>query len=214
MLQQTQVARVVPRFEAWLERWPTAEALAAAPLGDVLRAWVGLGYNRRAVRLWEASRVVARDGWPEDLRTLPGVGPYTAAAVGSFAFGRDEPAMDTNVRRVWARLGEPLSARGRAAQLNQATMELGALVCRPRAPRCDACPVAAWCDGPEPAPARRARPERFEGSTRWARGRVVASLAAGEGLPGDVAPERLDAALQGLVRDGLVRRTGDGFALG
>jgi A/G-specific adenine glycosylase len=214
MLQQTQVARVVPRFEAWLERWPTAGALAAAPLGDVLRAWVGLGYNRRAMRLWEACRVVARDGWPEDLRALPGVGPYTAAAVGSFAFGRDELAVDTNVRRVWARLGEPLSAPGRAAQLNQATMELGALVCRPRAPRCDACPVAAWCAGPGPAPARAGQRERFEDTTRWARGRVVASLAAGKGLPGDVAPERLRAALAGLVRDGLVRRTAAGFVLG
>src|SRR5436305_14603823 len=85
MLQQTQVARVVPRYLAWLERWPTAEALAAAAPADVLREWVGLGYNRRAVRLWEAAGVVARRGWPADLLKLPGVGPYTAAAVGSFA---------------------------------------------------------------------------------------------------------------------------------
>src|SRR4051812_35409816 len=97
MLQQTQVARVVPRYEAWLERWPTAAALAAAALADVLRAWVGLGYNRRARRLWEACRIVAERGWPEDLRELPGVGPYTAAAVGAFAFGRDELPVDTNV---------------------------------------------------------------------------------------------------------------------
>jgi A/G-specific adenine glycosylase len=215
MLQQTQVARVVPRFEAWLGRWPTAAALAGAPRADVLAAWVGLGYNRRALRLQEACAVVARAGWPEDLRSLPGVGPYTAAAVGSFAFGRQELAVDTNVRRVWRRLGVPLSAPpGRAAELNQATMELGALVCRARAPRCGACPVAAWCPGPEAPAARRARTERFEDSSRWARGRVVASLAAGDGLPGDVAPARLQAALHGLVRDGLVRRTADGFALG
>src|ERR687890_522331 len=84
MLQQTQVARVVPRYEAWVERWPTAGALAAAPLADVLREWIGLGYNRRAVRLHEAARVVAEHGWPLRLESLPGVGPYTAAAVGSF----------------------------------------------------------------------------------------------------------------------------------
>jgi A/G-specific adenine glycosylase len=216
MLQQTQVARVVPRYEAWIGRWPTAAALAAAPLGDVLRAWVGLGYNRRAVRLHEACRVVARDGWPSDLTTLPGVGPYTAAAVGSFAFGRDEVAVDTNVRRVRRRLGAALAPPpGRAAELNQATMELGALVCRPRAPRCGACPLARWCAGPGPArPAPRAPRPRFEDTSRWARGRVVASLAAGDGVPRDVPVERLEAALDGLVRDGLVRRSGDGFALG
>src|SRR4051795_13673778 len=134
MLQQTQVARVVPRYEAWLERWPSAAALAAAPLADVLAAWVGLGYNRRAVRLWEACRIVAASGWPEDLGVLPGVGPYTADAVRAFAFGDagargvlpgvgpppadavgafalEEPVVprDTNVRRVYARLGRSLT---------------------------------------------------------------------------------------------------------
>ena len=158
MLQQTQVARVVPRYEAWLARWPTAEALAAAALEEVLREWVGLGYNRRAVRLWEAARVVARDGWPQRLQDLPGVGPYTAAALGSFAFGRQEVALDTNARRLFARLGTALAPPpGRAADFNQATMELGATVCTARAPRCDACPLRVGCDGPEaagPAPAR------------------------------------------------------------
>ncbi|MGZ8635190.1 MAG: A/G-specific adenine glycosylase, partial [Solirubrobacteraceae bacterium] len=149
MLQQTQVARVVPRYEAWLERWPTAAALAAAALEDVLREWVGLGYNRRAVRLWEAARVVARDGWPAGLQELPGVGPYTAAAVGSFAFGRQEVALDTNARRLFVRLGTALvPPPGRAADFNQATMELGATVCTARAPRCGACPLAVGCDGP------------------------------------------------------------------
>jgi A/G-specific adenine glycosylase len=217
MLQQTQVARVVPRYEAWLERWPTAAALAAAPLAEVLAAWVGLGYNRRARRLWEACAIVARDGWPADLRELPGVGPYTAAAVGSFAFDRQEIAVDTNVRRVLRRLGAALGPPpGRAAAFNQAAMELGATVCTARAPRCLACPLRAACAGPDPAPARRAQRarERFEDSNRWVRGRVVAALAAGEGLPGDVAPERLDAALAGLVRDGLVRRADAGWALG
>jgi A/G-specific adenine glycosylase len=216
MLQQTQVARVVPRYEAWLARWPTAAALAAAPLEEVLREWVGLGYNRRAVRLWEAARVVARDGWPERLQELPGVGPYTAAAVGSFAFDRQEVALDTNARRVFERLGEALAPPpGRAADFNQATMELGATVCTARAPRCGACPLRSGCPGP---PARAARPgrarERFEDSNRWVRGRVVAALAAGEGLPAGIAPERLEPALQGLLRDGLIRRAAGGYALG
>jgi A/G-specific adenine glycosylase len=216
MLQQTQVARVVPRYEAWLARWPTAAALAAAPLEEVLREWVGLGYNRRAVRLWEAARVVARDGWPERLQELPGVGPYTAAAVGSFAFDRQEVALDTNARRVFERLGEALvPPPGRAADFNQATMELGATVCTARAPRCPVCPLRSGCPGPA---ARAAAPgrvrERFEDSNRWVRGRVVAALAAGEGLPVGIAPERLEPALQGLLRDGLIRRGAGGYALG
>ena len=214
MLQQTQVARVVPRYEAWLARWPTVDALAAATLEAVLREWVGLGYNRRAMRLWEAARVVARDGWPERLDDLPGVGPYTAAAVGSFAFGRQEVALDTNARRLFARLGAALvPPPGRAADFNQATMELGATVCTARAPRCGACPLRAGCDGPgPPAPRARAR-ERFEDSNRWVRGRIVAALAAGEPLPAGIAPERLDHALDGLVRDGLVTRAGGAFTL-
>jgi A/G-specific adenine glycosylase len=215
MLQQTQVARVVPRYQAWLARWPTVESLAAASLEEVLREWVGLGYNRRAVRLWEAARMVAREGWPERLEELPGVGPYTAAAVGSFAFGRHEVAIDTNARRVFARLGTPLSPPpGRAAQFNQATMELGATVCTARAPRCEACPLGGWCGGPRPFAIARRPSERFEDSNRWVRGRVVASLAVGEGMPGDVAAERLEPALQGLLRDGLIRRTAAGYALG
>ena len=215
MLQQTQVARVVSRYEAWLELWPTVASLAAAPLEHVLREWVGLGYNRRAVRLWEAARVVARDGWPERLDDLPGVGPYTAAAVGSFAFGRQEVALDTNARRVFARLGAPLvPPPGRAADFNQATMELGATICTARAPRCGECPVRAGCRGPELPASRRRTTERFEDSNRWVRGRVVAALAAGEEVPRDVAAERLEPALQGLLRDGLIRRTAAGYALG
>jgi A/G-specific adenine glycosylase len=215
MLQQTQVARVVPRYEAWLARWPTVESLAAAPLEEVLREWVGLGYNRRAVRLWEAARAVARDGWPQRLEALPGVGPYTAAAVGSFAFGREEVAVDTNARRVFARFGAGLAPpAGRAAQFNQATMELGATVCTARAPRCGAGPLREGCDGPGDVAGTRRPTERFEDSNRWVRGRVVSALAAGEGVPQDVAPERLEPALQGLVRDGLIRRTATGYALG
>jgi A/G-specific adenine glycosylase len=215
MLQQTQVARVLPRYEAWLARWPTAEALAAAALEEVLREWVGLGYNRRAVRRWEAARVVASDGWPQRLQDLPGVGPYTAAALGSFAFDRQEVALDTNARRLFARLGTALvPPPGHAAEFNQATMELGATVCTARAPRCGACPLRTGCDGPGP-PAPRVRPRgRFEDSNRWVRGRVVAALAAGEGLPHGIAADRLQPALQGLLRDGLIRRVAGGYALG
>src|SRR5690349_20788877 len=103
MLQQTQAARVVPRWLAWLQRWPTAESLAEAPTADVIREWQGLGYNRRAVSLQRAARVVAEHGWPDDLTELPGVGPYTAAAIGCFAFGREVLPVDVNVRRVQER---------------------------------------------------------------------------------------------------------------
>src|SRR5256885_6061835 len=105
MLQQTQVARVVPRYLEWLERWPTVAALAAASTADVLRDWQGLGYNRRALNLQRAAREVAANGWPDDLTRLPGGGPYTAAALGCFAFGRAELPGDVNVRRVRERTG-------------------------------------------------------------------------------------------------------------
>ena len=214
MLQQTQVARVIPRYEAWLERWPTARSLARAPVADVLTEWVGLGYNRRALRLREACAFVAQRGWPQDLTELPGVGAYTAAALAAFAFGRDTVALDTNVRRVFRRLGRELRPRaGEGPLFNQATIELGALVCRARNPRCDACPLksaCAWDGDPE---VERAPAVRFENTDRWVRGRVVAALAAGEGLP-QVSEERLERALRGLVRDGLVQRDGDLVRLG
>ena len=114
MLQQTQVDRVIPRYLDWLERWPTAEALAAASAADVIRAWQGLGYNRRAVALHRAAQAVARDGWPDDLTRLPGVGPYTAAAIRNFAFGEDVLPHDVNVDRVERRTGHSLHRRRRA----------------------------------------------------------------------------------------------------
>jgi A/G-specific adenine glycosylase len=212
MLQQTQVARVVPRYLEWLERWPDVGALAGAARADVLAAWVGLGYNRRALALHEAAAVVAAHGWPADLTTLPGVGPYTAAAVGSFAFGAQVAAVDTNARRVAERLGRGTPAEllppGRAADFNQATMELGATICTARAARCGECPVRRWCASagrPASCPPGRPRAERFEDTNRWVRGRVVAALAAGEPVPAFPA-ERLERALAGLERDGLVVR--------
>jgi A/G-specific adenine glycosylase len=215
MLQQTQVARVVPRYEAWLARWPTAQALAAAPVADVLAAWVGLGYNRRALRLREACVVVARDGWPADLRELPGIGPYTAAAVGAFAFGRHELPVDTNVRRVLERTG--WTPHDAPPQLGQAVMELGATVCRAREAACGACPVAFGCASVgrvEVVPQERSGTrERFEDSNRWVRGRVVEALAVGTALPDGIELERLERAVAGLVADGLVVRDDEGLRL-
>lgn len=218
MAQQTQIARVVAYWERWMARWPTPALLAAARPAEVLAAWAGLGYNRRALRLREAATIVARDGWPRDaagLRGLPGIGPYTAAAVASFAFGEPVAAVDTNVRRVAQRLRidpQALQSRLRPADWNQAAMELGATFCTARSPRCDACPAGRWCPSrgavPAAAPIRAAARERFEDSDRWLRGRVVASLVAGEGLPDAIAPARLERVLAALERDGLVERDG------
>jgi A/G-specific adenine glycosylase len=227
MLQQTQAVRVVPYYEAFLARFPDPAALAAAPPRAVLAAWSGLGYNRRALALQAAARVVAARGWPEDLTQLPGVGAYTAAAVGSFAWDRPQAAIDTNARRVLERFDgverrpAAVAARaavlippGRAADFNQAMMELGATVCRPRAPRCGECPVQEGCaarrgGGPAPPTPRRGG-ERFEDSDRWARGRILAALLAGDPLPSAVTGARRARALAGLERDGLIAIAADG----
>src|SRR5436190_6860510 len=140
MLQQTQVPRVVPRYERWLARWPTVEALAAASAADVIREWDGLGYNRRAVSLHRAAGIVAEDGWPQDLTELPGVGPYTADAIRSFAFGEAVLPADTNVRRVQERTGFAFDHT-----CGQALFDLGRDVCLARVPRCAICPLASLC---------------------------------------------------------------------
>ena len=195
MLQQTQVARVVPRYAAWLERWPSAEALAAAPAGEVIRAWDGLGYNRRALNLHRAARYVAEHGWPEDLTVLPGVGRYTAAAVSAFAFGRPVLPVDTNVRRVLERTR--MAFRPEHAQ---ALFDLGATVCLARVPRCGDCPLSGNC----PSRGLRFEPQRrqgaFEGSFRQRRSRTLKLVAS---APARV--EELDAeVVASLARDGLV----------
>ncbi len=254
MLQQTPVARVVPRLERWLARWPTPADLAGAPVSEAIRAWDRLGYPRRAVALHAtATAIVDRHAGVvpvdvDELLALPGVGPYTARAVAVFAYGRRHPVVDTNVRRVLARAisgralpGPPSTARDLAAmcallptdvplsvRVNAGVMELGAIVCTARAPRCDACPIAAACawraagyplaEPGAPAPPRQAR---YEGSDRQVRGRILAELrasdvpvprAALDGLwPDDTQRER---ALVGLVADGLA--VGDdaaGYAL-
>jgi A/G-specific adenine glycosylase len=196
MLQQTQVARVVPRYLEWLERWPTADALAAAPSADVIRAWQGLGYNRRALNLQRAAREVAANGWPEDLTRLPGVGLYTAAAVDCFAHGRPVLPVDVNVRRVQERTGERFDH-----ECAQALMDLGATVCLARVPRCGDCPLAGEC----PSRGRRFEPQRkqgpFEGSFRQRRAQTLRLVAE---APRPLAELDRDA-VSSLQRDELVQ---------
>ena len=203
MLQQTQVERVIPRYVAWLERWPTVEALAEAPPADVIREWQGLGYNRRALALHGAARVVAATGWPDDLTALPGVGPYTAAALRNFAFGEPVLPVDVNVARVQRRAGCSFSP-----EAAQALMDLGATVCLARVPRCDVCPLAGACPsrGVREEPARKQGP--FDGSFRQRRSAVLRAVAAGEAVAAEVDAEAVQALkCDGLVvvRDGIVR---------
>jgi A/G-specific adenine glycosylase len=240
MLQQTPVARVLPAYEAWLSRWPFPSALAAAPAGEAVRQWGRLGYPRRAIRLHAAAcAITERHGGQvpdsiEALRALPGVGAYTASAVASFAFGQRHAVLDTNVRRVLARLvtgveypaaspsvAERIMAEsllpgqpGLAPRWSVALMELGALTCRATSPRCASCPVAAFCAwrlAGKPAAAGRRRGQRYEGTDRQCRGRLLAVLRDADG---PVAAAAFDAvwpdaiqrarALDGLVADGLV----------
>jgi A/G-specific adenine glycosylase len=192
MAQQTQLERVLPRWERWMERWPTVEALAAASAGDVIREWQGLGYNRRALAIHATARQVAAHGWPEDLTELPGVGRYTADAVACFAFGRDVLPVDVNVRRVSERTGYAFSAAAA-----QALMDLGKSVCLARVPRCSVCPLASACPsrGLRFAAARKQGP--YEGSFRQRRAEALRVVLAG-GQPDD------GEALASLARDGLV----------
>jgi A/G-specific adenine glycosylase len=195
MLQQTQVERVVPRYERWLGRWPTVEALAADSAAEVIAEWQGLGYNRRALALHRAAAVVAAHGWPADLTVLPGVGPYTAAAIRNFAFGEDVLPRDVNVQRVERRTGHCF-----AAASAQALMDLGATICLARIPRCAECPLGAECPsvGARDEPARKQ--SRFEGSLRQRRAAVLRLVV---GAPCDTTGLDQDA-VRSLERDGLV----------
>jgi len=195
MLQQTQVDRVVPRYLAWLERWPTVEALADAPAAEVIREWQGLGYNRRAINLHRAAQAVAARGWPDDLTRLSGVGPYTAAAVRCFALGEDVLPVDVNVERVLRRTRHEFSSAAA-----QALMDLGATICVARIPRCEECPLAAECPsrGIREEPARKQGP--FEGSFRQRRATSLRAVAAAPCVLADLD----DEAVRSLERDGLV----------
>jgi len=251
MLQQTPVTRVIPRLEEWLERWPTPAALAAVPSGEAVRAWKSLGYPRRALWLHAAAVAITERHCgvvPDDvteLLALPGIGDYTARAVAVFAYGERHPVVDTNIRRVIARAvdgqGEPgppsarrdLAAmeallpddRPAAAAFNAGMMELGAIVCVARTPRCDECPLATTCswraagypayDGP-----RKAVQKKYEGSDRQVRGLILAELRAShipvtaaelDGVWADAAQR--DRALAGLLADGLAVEAQGGYTL-
>jgi A/G-specific adenine glycosylase len=247
MLQQTPVRRVLPVWTAWLDRWPTPAALAAATPGDAVRQWGKLGYPRRALRLHAcAVELTARFGGDvpadvEALHSLPGIGAYTARAVAAFAYGRRQPVVDTNVRRVVARAvtgqggaGPPSTARDltavtgllpteptRAARFSVALMELGALVCTARMPKCAQCPLADRCAwqraGAPPYAGPRVRPQRFAGTDRQVRGLLLDVLRGSPAPVGKPAldltwPDRAqrDRALDGLVADGLVDPLPDG----
>jgi A/G-specific adenine glycosylase len=195
MLQQTQVERVVPRYLAWLERWPSVESLAEASRADVIREWQGLGYNRRALNLHRAAQHVATGGWPDELTELPGVGTYTAAAVRRFAFGEDVLPVDVNVERVLRRTGACFSSRAA-----QGLMDLGATICLARVPRCDECPLAVACPsfGIRESPARKQGP--FEGSFRQRRAMTLRAVAESKRDLAELDSE----AVRSLERDGLV----------
>ena len=250
MLQQTPVARVIPRLAEWLERWPTPADLAAAASGDAVRAWQSLGYPRRALNLHAAAvAITERHGGvvPHDvdeLLALPGVGDYTARAVAVFAYGHRHPVVDVNIRRVIARAvhgqGEPGPAHKRdlvdmeallppdldsARLTNVAMMELGALVCTARSPKCGECPLAsqcAWRLAGYPAFEGKRAPiqKRFEGSDRQVRGLILKELRAAD-VP-VTAPEivqvwplddQRDRALASLLKDGLVVEAEGGYTL-
>ena len=252
MLQQTPVARVRPIWEEWLLRWPVPSAMAAASQGEVLRAWGKLGYPRRALRLHETASVIAAehgDVVPSDVDTLlalPGIGAYTARAVAAFAYGKRAPVVDTNVRRVVARAVHGAGDAGpasntrdmadveailpvdeaRAARFSAALMELGALVCTARSPRCADCPVygtCAWQRAGRPAYDGPAKPaQKFAGTDRQIRGMLLDVL---RDTPEPVGKDRLDVVwpqdagrrdrcLATLLTDGLVEQIPDGrFAL-
>lgn len=193
MLQQTQARRVAPVYREFLARFPDPEALAAASRAEAIAAWGGLGYQRRALALHAAATQIAAEGWPADrdgLAALPGVGPYTSAAVACFALGAAVPAVDVNLRRVLSRwAGTPLRGavldhraaeavdRAHASDWNQAVMDLGALLCRPERPRCDRCPVAGWCTDPS-VEVQAGRQSAYQGSLRQARAAVLRHLAS------------------------------------
>lgn len=256
MAQQTQAARAAEAWERFLARFPSVQALAEAPPADVLRQWAGLGYDRRALALWRTARIIVDEHGgqvPSDLealQALPGVGPYTARAVAALAFGRPVGAVDVNVRRVLGRIvaGEATALGPQAMQAiadasvppddpggwTHALMDIGATVCRPRAPRCGECPARPWCRyaasppaavpvaAPSPGSPRVAREAAapFHTTNRWLRGRIMTRLRAepGSGWATIESPlgthpsSAIDSALADLARDGLIELDAGGRA--
>jgi A/G-specific adenine glycosylase len=245
MLQQTPVSRVLPAYRAWLARWPTPAALASEPAGEAVRQWGLLGYPRRALNLHAIARILVREHGGEvppskdDLVALPGIGSYTAAAVASFAFGQRHAVLDTNVRRVLARMisGAALPSRspsaaetrlaesllprdpGVAARWAVAVMELGALVCTAASPGCTRCPVASGCSWRRagfPAAAQPRVSQRYQGTDRQCRGRLLAVLRQAAGAVPKAELDKAwphaaqrERALDSLVADGLAEPLAD-----
>jgi A/G-specific adenine glycosylase len=209
MAAQTNVERAADAWLRWMARWPTVDALARASLPEVLAQWQGLGYPRRARDLHRSARIVADTGWPEDLRTLPGVGEYVAAAIRCFA--REEPVLplDVNVQRVMARrFPDGIDLMLDPWRTGQALMEFGQRICR-AAPRCERCPARKGCRvdiqaGIDPAPRRR-RQAPYEGSLRQQRGRLLQAVLGRGALP---LTDADSAAAAGLARDGLIEIDG------
>jgi A/G-specific adenine glycosylase len=213
MLQQTQAARIVAVWPAFMAEFPTPQSMARRPVGDVLTAWGRLGYPRRALRLWQSSQRIAQRGWPDDLTTLPGVGQYTAPAVAIQAWDRDDQAADVNITRVASRWsGAAVSPRAAARITPQidptmtsrdrflALMDVGALVCTKRSPTCDVCPLFDGCTTRGSLPHEPvSRQPRYDGSFRQRRGTVMAALRRGPQLVSTLD----DVALESLVADGL-----------
>lgn len=249
MSQQTPVKRVAPAWEAWMDRWPTPADLAAEPTGEAIRMWNRLGYPRRALRLHAAATAIATEHGNQvpttiaDLEALPGIGTYTARAVAAFAHRRRHPVVDTNVRRVVARLAgkpdagmattaadlratEALLPEGEedAAVTSAALMEIGALICTARAPQCAACPLAAVCEwhagGQELPEGPTRKPQKYTGTDRHVRGLIMAVLREADLPVPRVSlegvwhePDRRERALAGLVADGLVAVEGERYRL-
>lgn len=239
MSQQTQVERVAPRYQAWMQRWPTPAALAAASQVDVIKMWDRLGYPRRALALHQCAKIVTADyggNLPEteaELLALPGIGHYTAAAVRAFGFKRRAVVLDTNVRRVIARLhgeaGVPAHVRkyewaraeallpaadDEAVQVSEALMELGALVCQARNPACETCPLSARCAwfaaGRPQADAPKRKTQRYAGTHRQARGNILAALRTNDGLAAGTLVARASRD-QALAKRALASLQAEGF---
>lgn len=237
MLQQTQVDRVSPKYVAFLQKFPTAKHLAKASTADVLRLWSGLGYNRRAVSLKQAAEIIAQHGFPQDLTELPGIGPYTSAAVQAFAFNRDVPVVDTNIRRIFSRYffkgkgtADAIDAKvaelvpiGKSRAWNGALMDFGSLVCTANSPSCASCPLSKSCaafkagtqDYLKIAPPQK----KFEGSRRQLRGRVLKELLSSSRTEKELAKllgksvKTTQSVIAELEKDALVVRKAGRIAL-
>ncbi len=245
MLQQTPVNRVLPKWLEWMERWPDPAALAAAKKSDVISAWGRLGYPRRALRLYEAAQVIARDHDNivpreiEVLRSLPGVGEYTAAAISSFAFGDSALVLDINIRRFFSRVYDGIETpssspsqyerRIRAELIPQegakwaaATMEFGALICTSRSPLCEECPVkrsCAWRKAGYPTSEVKSKTQGWHGTDRKCRGTIVQSLRENKKLSKRALQklwsddDQIEKAIKTLLADGLIETTGQSYKL-